>query len=62
MSKPQSPCLNCENRQINCHSGCKQYKQFRYKVDMYNKEVNKQRQFDNDYYSYKESRLNEYRY
>ena len=56
MSKPIGPCLNCENRQINCHSSCKQYKQFRHKVDMYNKELNKQRQFDSDYYSYKESK------
>ena len=56
MSKPQSPCLNCENRQINCHSNCKAYKQFKHKLDIYNKEVNKQRQFDNDYYSYKESK------
>ena len=56
MSKPQGPCLKCENRQINCHSSCKQYKQFRYKVDMYNKELNKQEQFDSDYYSYKESK------
>ena len=56
MSKPQGPCLNCENRQINCHSSCKQYKQFRHKLDIHNKELNKQRQFDSDYYSYKESK------
>ena len=56
MSKPTGPCLNCENRQINCHSICKLYKQFRHKLDMYNKELNKQKQFDNDYYSYKESK------
>ena len=56
MSKPLSPCLNCENRQPNCHSSCKRYKQFRHKVDMYNKELNKQRQFEKDYYLYKESK------
>lgn len=55
MSKPIGPCLNCENRQINCHSGCKQYKQFRHNLDIHNKGLNKQRQFDNDYYLYKES-------
>ena len=56
MSKPQSNCLNCGNRQINCHSSCKQYKQFRHKLDIYNKELNRQKQIEDDYYSYKESK------
>lgn len=56
MSKPVGPCLNCENRQINCHSSCKLYKQFRHKLDMFNEDLNKQIQFENDYYSYKESK------
>ena len=56
MSKPLSPCLNCENRQINCHSSCKQYKQFRHKLDMYNKELNRPRKFEDDYYLCKDSK------
>lgn len=28
MIKPESPCLDCIERQFNCHSGCKEYKEF----------------------------------
>lgn len=56
MSKPTGPCLNCEDRQAGCHSNCKAYKQFKHKLDIYNKELNKQRHFNDDYYSYKESK------
>ena len=28
MIKPQSPCLDCIERQFNCHAGCKEYKEF----------------------------------
>lgn len=52
MSKPIGPCLNCENRQINCHSNCKQYKQFRHKLDIYNEELNKQIHIDDDYFGH----------
>ena len=52
MSKLQSPCLHCENRQINCHSSCKQYKQFKHKLDIYNDELYKQKHIDDDYYGH----------
>lgn len=26
----QSPCIDCKDRNINCHSECKQYKKFKF--------------------------------
>ena len=31
--KAKSPCLNCIDREIGCHSRCDRYKQFRNEID-----------------------------
>ena len=33
MPYPKSPCKDCENRHILCHSECDSYKEFRVAVD-----------------------------
>lgn len=33
MSKPNGPCLNCEDRDATCHAHCLAYKVFRAKLD-----------------------------
>lgn len=60
MNKPKAPCLNCENRQVNCHSKCKAYKQFKYENDLYNKELQKERQEKDDWYGYKNIKYRNY--
>ena len=49
--KPTGPCLNCEEREENCHRGCKQYIRYRKQLDKYNDEIKKQQLFERDYYS-----------
>ena len=35
MRKPQSPCLDCADREPGCHGRCEKYKDFRRDVDAY---------------------------
>ena len=58
MSKPQSPCLNCENRQVNCHGNCKQYSQYKYELDCYNINIRQSKKADDDHYEYIQARRN----
>lgn len=36
MNKPESPCYECEQREIGCHSSCRAYNKFRKELDEYN--------------------------
>lgn len=36
MHNLKSPCLNCENRFVGCHSNCSGYQSFRQKLDVVN--------------------------
>lgn len=42
-----TPCLNCKDRNMNCHSQCNKYKQYRDKLDK--AKINKQDIEFNDY-------------
>lgn len=42
MRKPKSPCLGCPERNVGCHSRCKDYKKFQKNQDEYNKELHKE--------------------
>lgn len=55
MSKPQSPCLNCESRHSGCHSQCEKYLDFRDALDEYNEVVynNKQKQRELDEFNFR---------
>lgn len=48
-SSIKSPCLNCINRSINCHSTCESYKSFRQNLDAFNKMVRDEKHKENDY-------------
>lgn len=43
MSKPQGPCLGCEDREPTCHAHCIAYKAFRAKLDAEREEERKRR-------------------
>lgn len=36
MHNLKSPCINCENRFLGCHSSCSGYQSFRQKLDVVN--------------------------
>lgn len=40
--------MNCNYREVNCHSSCKLYKEYRSKIDA----VNKLRRLETEFYSY----------
>lgn len=42
----KSPCYNCEERQVGCHSTCESYKTFRAECDRLNDLKNKQKEQD----------------
>ena len=37
MKKPNSPCLHCGIRSINCHDNCKEYIKYKAEFEMYSK-------------------------
>lgn len=39
--RPQSPCLNCENRSVGCHAYCDEYITYSYERKDFNKKVSK---------------------
>ena len=42
--KPQSPCHNCDERVLGCHSECDLYLTFRRALDKYNEAVRNSRE------------------
>lgn len=40
---PKAPCLNCQDREVLCHSKCEKYISFRYELDKYNQEQLKEK-------------------
>lgn len=47
-----SPCRDCTNRYVGCHSKCDNYKAFRAEVDEYNEKKGKQSQTTYDLQSF----------
>lgn len=45
-----SPCMNCKEREVNCHSNCVKYKEYREKIKKKNKRIAE----DTEYFSYRE--------
>ena len=39
MSKPQSPCYKCSDRNLGCHATCDKYIKFRKDCDEYNQMI-----------------------
>lgn len=39
MKKPQSPCLNCAERQTGCHAICGRYRDFKADMESYTGQV-----------------------
>lgn len=44
--KTNSPCLNCDKRQINCHAKCKAYKKYRRENSKFNRFIGTQKKKD----------------
>lgn len=42
--KPQSPCLECEERIIGCHAACEKYEQYRSELEEWKKTVRAKKQ------------------
>lgn len=64
MIKPQAPCYQCAERELNCHSQCDKYNEFKENLDIYKFNANQERE---DYYdsvvynTVKRNRLARYR-
>lgn len=39
--KPQSPCMKCEKRAVGCHDTCKEYQEYKKKLNIWNDKVRK---------------------
>lgn len=50
MTIKQSPCLNCKNREIGCHSSCNKYINYNLGRKKY---LNERRKENLEYYDYK---------
>ena len=37
--KPQSPCLECEEREIGCHAQCEKYEEYRSELEAWKQTV-----------------------
>ena len=44
MNRYMSPCKDCENRELGCHSNCEKYLEFRKVIDHKNKEYRKNKE------------------
>lgn len=42
--KPQSPCLECEERIIGCHAACEKYEEYRSELEEWKKTVRAKKQ------------------
>ena len=47
-----SPCLDCENRRVGCHSECEDYKVFAAENEARNAEAYKQRKAEGEFNDY----------
>lgn len=56
MNKPNAPCLNCENRQVNCHSSCSLYLLYYDNLVKYNNEIRKLKDIEYDYIGYSDNK------
>ena len=52
-AKIKSPCLNCSDRHIGCHSECDKYKEFTESRQSENEKISAERISDMQYKSYK---------
>ena len=49
MKKPQSRCVECDERREGCHSVCEDYISFKKEVEEYNRMVNENRRKSGDF-------------
>lgn len=52
------PCINCQNRKINCHSKCEEYKKFRKWKDEQNIIINNKKRQQAEYINMKINNAN----
>jgi hypothetical protein len=52
-----SPCFNCSNRKINCHSSCKEYKLYKFKQEYHNCRKNKKKKTEQEYLTFKQDSI-----
>ena len=50
--RPQSPCKDCPDREVGCHSKCQKYAEFRKGIDESNMAVDEKRRGDREWHSY----------
>lgn len=55
MIKPQSPCLDCIERQFGCHSGCREYREYAEQNEKYKAKMKEAR--NSEYVGYKKRRF-----
>lgn len=48
--RPTSPCKDCENRKIGCHSKCAEYMKFFHDIERFRNHVNEQKYVDSGIY------------
>lgn len=48
---PTSPCYDCHDRHMLCHSDCSKYAEFRGEVNAYNAKLYKARNLEDDLYN-----------
>ena len=54
MTITSGPCWECENRKLNCHSNCREYEIYKFKMDYYNRRNNKRKKINQDYAGFKQ--------
>ena len=57
----QSPCLNCQNKFLGCHSTCQTYLEFKEKINIEKELIRKQKESKNLYFGYKQAQREEYK-
>lgn len=43
----QSPCKDCKERYVSCHTECLKYADYRQRIDVYNEKIRHERDLDN---------------
>lgn len=59
-NRVQSPCKNCEDRMVGCHSTCEKYKAFQQENDANNKIIRENRKKENDIVSFRVEAIRKY--
>lgn len=54
----KAPCMNCEDRQLGCHSICQKYKDWKENLEKMKRGENTKKEFNNVYYPHHFKQIN----